>query len=248
MKLLQEDIEYFKKGEYENPRFWSRFGGKPHLEGTCVLDVGCGHGSLCIDIALSGAKRVLGLDTNSRLIAFAKENLKRDYPHLANTVEFKATDLKGYVEPVFDYIVSKDTFEHIIHLDAMLADMKRCLTPGGRIYAGFGPLYNSPFGDHNLTRTPLPWGHLLIKESRIIKRLNRSRKNKIDSILDLGLNKMSLADYRRVFQESGLSIVSLRVNQSASVMSKLFSLIRRVPPLEEYFSHNVYCILRRDKE
>jgi 2-polyprenyl-3-methyl-5-hydroxy-6-metoxy-1,4-benzoquinol methylase len=248
MELLQEDIRYFEKGEHENPRFWSRVGGKPRLRGTCILDVGCGHGSLCIDMGLSGAKRVVGLDTNSQLIAFANENLRRNYPQLTDTVEFKGTDLKGYDECDFDYIVSKDTFEHIIHLDAMLTHMKRCLRPGGRIYAGFGPLYNSPFGDHNLTRTLLPWGHLLTKESRIIKRLNRDRKDKIDTIYDLGLNKMSLADYRRVFRESGLSIIRFRVNQSTSIMSKLFSLVRRVPPLEEYFSHNVYCILQRNRE
>lgn len=248
MELSRSDIEYFKKGERENPRFWSRLGGKPPLEGTHILDVGCGHGSLCIDLGLSGAIRVVGLDTNTRLIDFANENLKRNYAQLANVVEFKSTDLRAYDECVFDHIVSKDTFEHVIHLDEMLTDMKRCLKPGGRIYAGFGPLYKSPFGDHNLTRTLLPWGHLLTRESKIIRRLNRNQKDKIDSIYDLGLNKMSLAEYRRVFYDSGLSIIRFRVNQSSNVMSKLFSLVRRIPPFEEYFSHNVYCILERNRE
>lgn len=243
-ELLQADIEYFKRRLCKNPNFWSRLGRKPLLRGKTVCEVGCGHGSLCIDIALSGAKKIVGLDINSRLIDFAKENLRRNYPQLTNIIEFKNIDLKDYHEHVFDYIVSEASFEHIINLDRMLIEMKRRLKLDGIIYTGFGPLYNSPFGDHGRTKAIIPWGHLLIKESVLINRLNRNRKNKINSIYNLGLNKMSLANYQRVFQESGLSIIYFRINQSSNIISKLFSIIRRIPFLEEYFSHNIYCILK----
>jgi len=245
IELLQADVEYSKRGRCENPKFWSRLGGKPLLRGKTVCEVGCGHGSLCIDIALSGAKKIVALDINSRLIDFAKENLRRNYPQLTNIIEFKNIDLKDYHEYVFDYIISKNSFEHIINLDRMLIEMKRCLKLGGIIYTGFGPLYNSPFGDHGMTKAIIPWGHLLIKESILINMLNRNLKNKINSIYDLGLNKMSLANYQRVFQESGLSIIYFRINQSSNIISKLFSIIRRIPFLEEYFSHNIYCILKK---
>jgi cyclopropane fatty-acyl-phospholipid synthase-like methyltransferase len=254
IELLQRDIDYFKWGEYENPRFWARLGRKPPLKDMRVLDVGCGHGSLCIDIALSGAEKVVGLDIDSHRIEFANENLRRNYPQLTSIVEFRDMDLRDYPEFNFDAIVSKDTFEHIIDLESMISEMKKRLGAGGRIYVGIGPLYNSPFGDHGRTKTPIPWGHLLISETRTIKRLNRHREDKIGSIFDLGLNGMSLADYRKVFRESGLAIISFRVNQSAylplpyQIAAMFSSLIRKIPFLEEYFTFNIYCILEKVEE
>lgn len=248
MALLSEDIDCFKRGEQENPRFWLRLGGRPALAGASVLDVGCGHGSLCVDVALHGARKVVGLDTDVRRIAFAAENLSLNYSHLTSAVEFKCADLVNDNDPgPLDYIVSKDTFEHIVDLAQVLAEMKRRLKPGGRIYAGFGPLYNSPFGGHRRMRVLIPWSHLLVPERITIRRLNRRREVKIKSIHDLGLNKMSLAGYEKVFRESGLSIVFFRVNHSARIISRIFSAISKVPFLREYFSHNIYCILEKPK-
>lgn len=259
MGLLQEQITYFKRGKYENPRFWSRFGEKPNLKGATSLDVGCGLGSLCIDIALSGARQVVGLDMDSRSIDFANENLKQNYPQLTNIVTFKEMDLRDYDGDkfTFDYIISKNTFEHIIDLDSLLSAMEKHLKPGGRIYAGFGPLWTSPYGDHDRRRTSfrqwglwgrflalIPWGHLLM-ESTIVNMRNRYREEKNESMYDLGLNKMSLSDYRRAFRESNLSIIDFRVNQSPSFQSKVFSLLRRVPFLEDYCTYNIYCILEK---
>lgn len=48
-----------------------------------------------------------------------------------------------------------------------------------------------------------------------------------------------------LFQRSSLKIVSFKVNCSNHPVSKLFTLISRIPGLEEYFSHNIYCILER---
>lgn len=246
MSLPEDGINYFKRGEHENPKFWSRLGGRPPMEGCSVLDVGCGHGSLCMDMALADAKKIVGLDMDSHRIEFASENLRQNYPELASIVEFNNLDLKQYnTDLFFDYIISKDSFEHIIDLNEMLREMERRLKPGGKIYAGFGPLYNSPFGDHGRTRTLIPWGHLIVPETIIIRMFNKRCENKISSIHDLGLNRMSLSDYRKVFFESGLSIVRFHVNQSNRIISSIFSLIRRIPFLEEYFSHNIYCILQR---
>lgn len=246
--LSREDLDYFDRGELENPKFWSRLGGKPELGGTRVLDVGCGHGSLCIDIASSAAEKVVGLDLNETLIDFANENLRQNYPEFIDKVEFRCMDLKDYSGQNFDFIVSKSTFEHVMHLDEVLREMGRRLRIGGILYAGFGPLYNSPLGDHRFSGTRVPWAHLLFNEERLLRRVNRQRSEKISSLHDLGLNRMSLADYKRTFRESGLDIVFFRVNQSEHAIAKLFSLLRRIPPLEEYFSYNIYCLLQRKND
>jgi len=255
MEIRQADIDHFKRGEYENLRFWSRFGQAPDFRGAVALEVGSGWGSLCVDMALAGAKRVVGLDLKPRLVEFAREYVRRYYPQLVGIVEFEAVDLRDYSEDVFGFIISKDSFEHIIELDRMLGEMRKRLKPGGRVYAGFGPLYTSPYGDHDRRREILkpwgvwgrlcalvPWGHLFM-ESILIDVNNRYREKKASSLYDLGLNKMSVSDYRRVFHESGLSVTDLRVNQSRGLRSKALSLFARIPFLEDYCIHNVYAIL-----
>jgi len=246
MALLNHDIEYFKQGKLENEKFWKRLSGKPDFTNSCVLDVGCGHGRLCIDTALSGAKKVVGIDLNSRLIEFARENLERNYYDLSNKIEFHNISLGDLYDGVqFDYILSKDSFEHIIDLDLLLQEMKKRLKKGGRIYVGFGPLYRSYFGDHKKTKAKIPWFHLIIPESVLLRRLNRNRDKKIKSIEELGLNKYRLKDYKRLFKESSLSILYFKVNCSDHILLKLFKLISKIPGLEEYFSKNIYCILEK---
>jgi len=257
MEIRQADIDHFKRGEYENPRFWSRFGQVPDFRGATVLDVGSGWGSLCVDMALAGAKRVVGLDIKSELVDFARGYVRQNYPQLAGIVEFEDVDLRDYSEGIFDFVISKDSFEHIIELDRMLSEMRKRLKPGGKIYAGFGPLYTSPYGDHDRRREILrpwgvwgrlcalvPWGHLFM-ESTLIDMNNRYREKKVNSIYDLGLNKMSVTDYRRVFHESGLSIADLRVNRSGDIRSETLSLLARIRFLQDYCIHNVYAILEK---
>jgi SAM-dependent methyltransferase len=254
------DLDYFQRGGIENQIFWERMGERPDFQNSTVLDVGCGVGRMCVDIALAGASKVVGLDTDARLIGFANENLARAYTQLMGKVEFLALDLKDYHRQLFDCIISKDSFEHIMDLKGMLAQMRQHLKPGGRIFAGFGPLYNSPFGHHGRIHTFLPWrqfpwAHLVESEARLMERINRHRvrgenvfaykPGELTSIRDLGLNKMSLREYREAFRQSGLDMVSFQVNRSTNLLSRLASLLKHVPFLEEYFTHTVYCIMER---
>lgn len=247
----------FRRGEQENPRFWARFGQRPVLAGATVLDVGSGWGSLCVDMARAGARRVVGLDLKPDLVDFANAHVREAYPDLVGRVSFHAVDLQVYAEPLaFDLIVSKDSFEHIIDLDGMLAAMRARLRPGGRIYAGFGPLYPTPYGDHDRRETIfrhwgafgrllalIPWGHLFL-ERLMVTTYNRRHQPPITSLRDLGLSMRALSDYRRAFQASGLALVDFQTNQAASLQSRLFTTLRRgLPFLEDYLTHNIYCIL-----
>jgi 2-polyprenyl-3-methyl-5-hydroxy-6-metoxy-1,4-benzoquinol methylase len=252
MNFQNEDFEYFSRrggGEPKgwNIKFWDRLGGLPDLAGKTVLDVGCGHGSLCFYMASLGAKKVVGVDIDSVRIDFANEYLRLNCPQYSEILMFHEIDLKNYSkEDQFDYIVSKDSFEHIIDLPGMIEEMKLRLKSGGLIYAGFGPLYRDFYGDHKRTRSIIPWGHLMRSEEKIIKRLNKNQAISIQSIYDLGLNKLSLADYYKIFQESGLSIVSFKVNVSHNIILRLFSFITFIFPfLKEYFAHNIYVVLKK---
>ncbi|GHT63936.1 hypothetical protein AGMMS50239_20750 [Bacteroidia bacterium] len=247
MSLKKEDLEYFNRRIFENKKFWNRLGGEPDLKGKTVLDVGCGHGGLCVDMAAADAKKVVGVDLERERILFAKENLRLNYPQYTGIVEFYEIDLKDYdAGEQFDYIVSKDSFEHIIDLPGMMEEMKRRLKPGGLLYVGFGPLYNDYYGDHKRTECIIPWGHVLFSDEKIIKRLNKNKQTPIQSIIELGVNQLSLADYRRIFKESGFEMTFFKVNASNNLILRTFDLISWIFPfLKEYFAHNIYAIFKK---
>lgn len=250
MELEKADIEYFNRGFGEAEKFLSRFVPLLVVDGQNILDIGCGHGTLCVYLAKAGAKKVVGIDTDTKRIEFARNNLSTNYPELMDKIEFIDIDLKDLDgSDIFDYVVSKDTFEHIIDLQAMMGEIRRVLKPDGLAYIGFGPLYRDFYGDHKRTKSIIPWGHLMRSEKSIVESLNRKRRGEgISSIYDLGLNKLSLAEYKAIFRESGMETVFFRLNNSKHLILRIFNLLAKIPFLREYFSHNLYCILKNSEK
>jgi 2-polyprenyl-3-methyl-5-hydroxy-6-metoxy-1,4-benzoquinol methylase len=240
-------LRYFKyRQQRRDPIFQKRF-HSIDFSGLKVLEIGCGYGSLCIDAAARGASQVIGIDINHHYIDFANKVLELHYSQFAHSIRFCTTPLEQLQETGFDIILSNASFEHIFDLDDMLAQMKKRLKPGGRIYTGFGPLYNSPRGDHGWCKTKIPWGHLIFSENSILERLNKNRKDPICSISDLGLNRLSFKQYIDIFAHSGLRIVDLRTNVHENrVYSLLTNILCRIPFLKEYFTFNIYCILQKE--
>lgn len=239
MPLDAADLAWFRRGEVENPTFWRRIGGMPDLAGKAVLDVGCGLGSLCVDMARAGASRVVGIDIDGRAVAFARTYVEERVPDLAPRLELRAMELGALDERGFDIVTSKDSFEHILDLPGVLGEIGARLRPGGRLYAGWGPLYHSPMGDHGRTGALVPWGHVLVPERLLLWRLG------VASVQELGLNQLTIGDYRRIFAASGLRVVSLGVNRSDHPVSRLFSLALHLGVLEKYLTHNCYAVLER---
>ncbi len=243
------DVEYFGRGRWENPRFWSRLGGQPNLQGKRVLDLGCGHGSLCVDMAKAGAERVVGVDLNACLIEFAQRNLQLNYPELVGKVEFFCLDIADLAEGDFDLMTSKDTFEHVMDLPKVLSEMHARLKSGGRLYAAIGPLWNSPFGDHDtikrLIGINLPWAHLILPDRWVLRATSRRLGRPLESYRDLGMNMLAFRDYKRILYNSGFEVEFFRPNNSRHPVQRLFSVLGRMPFLTEYMTANLYCILRK---
>jgi hypothetical protein len=69
----------------------------------------------------------------------------------------------------------------------------------------------------------------------------------------LGNNKLRPADYRQILAGSGLEIARIRYNRPRNTtllvasVAALFSLLRRLPLLEDYFTINIYCILEKPR-
>ncbi|MFC1538067.1 class I SAM-dependent methyltransferase [Candidatus Latescibacterota bacterium] len=243
--MEQRDIIRFSKREIENQKFWTRLGGMPDFKGKTVLDVGCGQGGLCVDMALAGAEKVVGLDIEQRVIDFAIENMEQNFPQIQSKTTFECIDLVEYDTTIsFDYIISKDSFEHIQNVPLMLKEMKKRLSPGGKIYIGFGPLYNSMNGSH-MERFLIPWGHLFIPTSLYLKITEWDRRHPMESMESFGLNRNSFKEYKKFFKESGLKTVYFKTNKSVNRIVRSFRYLAMIPLLSELFTMNIYCILEK---
>ena len=244
--LKDRNLKYFNFGKIENKKFWKRLGNKPDLEDKTILDFGCGHGALAIDLAKSGAKRVVGIDLEDKNIDFANDNLNQNYPELKDKIEFYKLDiLKTEKFKDFDIIVSKDTFEHTLDLDKVLLKFHQILKDDGSAYLGFGPLYNFYNGDHGRAEAILPWFHLIIPEKTLIKRINANKENKIQKIEELGLNKYSFKQYLNFFDQSNFTKTYFKVNLSDHPIAFIFNILSKLKALEEYFTYNIYCIIKK---
>ncbi len=246
--LNKEDLDYFNYGSIENKKFWKRLKGRPDFKNKSILDFGCGHGSLCIDIAQSDASSVTGIDLSKKLLNFAKENLSTNYNSLSKKIIFEEKDLlKDNFNSRFDIIVTKDTFEHSLNLPDILNRFYDLLNDGGKVYIGFGPLYNAFNGDHGRTQLKIPWMHVILPEKVIINRYNRKNSIKINKIEDLGLSKYSFKEYKKIFNESKFDIDYFITNQSDHPVGKFFNILSKINFLKEYFTFNIYCILKKTK-
>ncbi len=195
------------------------------------------------------------MDILSEDIAFARRFAMERDPRLAQRLTFTDQPLTALGDRRFDYIVSKDSFEHIIDVDGMLRVIRERLAPGGKVYIGFSPLYHSPYGDHDRRRTgfarygaagkllaALPWGHIFL-EPWILRRHSAMRGEPVTSMHQLNLNKMKVGEFRSRIRTANLEMESFLVNQGDNRVGRLLSAVRSFPGLETYCTYNVYCIL-----
>ena len=127
----------FENGMQSSIEFFKRFDGVVSFENKTVLDVGFGLGAACFHMALGGAKKVVGIETNQGCVSFAKTKLK-DYPGLEKLLEFKLCQEMD--EEKFDIVLSKDSFEHYETPENYVLTLKNYLNPNGKLVVCFSPL------------------------------------------------------------------------------------------------------------
>jgi SAM-dependent methyltransferase len=225
-------------------RYLARFGDALNVTGKTALDVGCGNGHLCFELARRGAQRVVGADIGGEK---ALRNLAQERPEIQQRVEILKTDgtLRELGDERFDLVFSKDSFEHFSDPERVVEAMVGAVRPGGQLVIGFGPLWKGPTGGHIDFMTKLPWAHLLFPEPVIMAERRRFRPDedarRFEEIKG-GLNRMTLDRFERIMAGTGLRCSHFATNVSDSPVVRTMAVLRRIGPLREYFTANVYSV------
>lgn len=228
-----------------HPEFWRRFGDRPKFSGARVLDLGSGVGAMAVEAGEEGAE-VLGIELHEERVAFSNRYLREAFPELLGRVSFRNASLSEVdFRDYFDYVVSKDTFEHVEDMRGMLKFLHDVIRPGGEVWAGFSPMWFSPNGDHGLAGGWLPWLHVLLPDSVVMRRISEREGRPITGLRDIDMNGLTPREFRTYVAEAGLEIKSIRYNAGDKVGLRLMGVARRIPRMERFFTAGIYVVLRR---
>lgn len=100
-------------------------------EGQDLLDVGCGPGTITLDLAeLVAPGRVVGVDASAEVVGHADE-LRRS--RAVPNAEFRVDDVYdlGFPDASFDVVHAHQVLQHLTDPVAALVEMRRVLRPGG---------------------------------------------------------------------------------------------------------------------
>jgi len=140
----------------------------PSLVKTTVLDVGCGDGANCLQLALEPVREVIGIDLvlplnsadakGEQTRALAREILEgRPFPKSVKFQEMDATAM-SFTDATFDWVISRSAMEHIAPAEEVLGEIARVTKPGGLIYLGIDPFYWVR-GCHKRGVVDIPFAH-----------------------------------------------------------------------------------------
>lgn len=220
-----------------------------------VLDVGCGAGGKTMYYASLGAERVVGMD----IVAHYKEDSEALARELGFTdkFEFVLGDAghTGFPDNTFDTIIMNDAMEHVARPDEILAEARRILKPGGRLYVNFPPIHH-PFGAHLQDLIGIPWVHLLFSEATLVdayKQLCEKVPDGADRVAfristnEQGkeyfsyINHMTIKWFHRLQAECGMRTIYYR----EVPLRKFLKPLAKFPLTKEGFMKMVVCVFEK---
>lgn len=129
----------------------------PNIEGSRVLDAGCGAGHLTKELSDRGAAAI-GLDISHEMLSYALER--------APDADFVQTELEGnlpFIDSAFDGVASSLAFHYVRDWEMLFRSLRRILRQGGWVvfsvqhpHADFEE-YNDAQNYHEIERVSATW-------------------------------------------------------------------------------------------
>ncbi len=174
------------------------------IEGKAVIDFGCGEGADAVEMALKGARRVIGIDIREEVLQAAQEKALK--AGVQNNCLFATSTTE-----LADVVVSVDAFEHFADPAEILRVMNTLLEPAGVVLVSFGPTWYHPLGGHLFS--VFPWAHLIFSEQALINWRSTFKTDGATRFGEVagGLNQMTIAKFEDLVAHSPLKLSSLEL-------------------------------------
>ncbi len=245
----------FQKGA-DTIKFYTQVKSTDEMfRGKVVLDIGCGAAGKSLYYVSLGAKKVYGVDVVEAYAAQSAALAKQK--GFADKFEFCLADAANmtFEDCFFDTIIMNDSMEHVARPEAVLAECRRVLKPGGKLYVNFCP-YHHPFGAHLSDVIGIPWVHLFFSEQTMIDAYKDLVKDKPDGDNRLAfrfskgedglehisyINKMTIKRFRGILNTSGFHLDYYR----EVPLRNVFTPLAKTPGVKEAFVKMVVAILSK---
>ncbi len=270
-----DNINWFNYKLSQWHRFWVGHGyaSVPNITGLRVLEFGCGLGGHAISAALAGAE-VVGIDLDGQSLQFAQQMLGERFPQLKTRVKFLQMRIEDYKDSQgFDYILTYETFEHVLDLPSALQHLARLLKPSGTLISTFGGLWTSAFGGHDLQyylewtkntpwgmlwlprvtserrtinslfRAPIPFSHRFMTGKALKDYGRRYPDRPHGTIQEVGMNGLAFSDYVKIIGASPFKVIRWKTNVGKHPAYIILRLLAGVPGLQDLFTQNVYAVM-----
>lgn len=246
----------YKRGGDTIAFYRERYTIQEMFEGKTVLDVGCGAGGKTMYYAAQGVKHIVGMD----IVPHYKEEAEALAQELgyADRFTFVVGDAAhtDFPDNSFDTIIMNDAMEHVDRPDLVLAEVRRILKPGGRLYVNFPPYYH-PFGAHLSDLIGIPWVHLFFSEDTLVAAYKELCKTVPDGEERIAfristneqskeyfsyINHMTIKRFDRLRAQAGMKQVYYREAPLRGFLSPL----AKLPVLKEAFVKMVVCVFEKE--
>jgi len=202
-------------------------------EHASVLDFGCGFGLQAAALARLG-RDVTGVDLPRDIFRESWQQLTAAYPTLRLTTETPTR--------TFDVVYSCSSFEHFSDPAYILGLMQNLVRPGGKLVITFAEPWYSPHGHHMDGMTRLPWVNLLFREADVmaVRSMYHDDGARHYEAVEGGLNRMTVARFERLMQDSGMRVQSLRL-----LAVRGLPLVTSIPVIRELLTSACSAVLEK---
>jgi ubiquinone/menaquinone biosynthesis C-methylase UbiE len=176
-----------------------------------ILDIGCGLGEDCIDLAnLTGNNgKVIGIDISDTL---TKEATSISIKHKINNIIYQTMDAHklDYQDYSFDTVCIRRSLQHMINPQAVLNESLRVLKPGGRIII-IEPDRGSSILNHpnrQMTRMIMTYIEEIVRNPWIGRQLKQLMTNKYINSLSINYDIDVLTTYQAINNNFGIEQAS----------------------------------------